>query len=181
VKLTPFGLLVMLGAVAFGFVALRDQMTKREAGAETPAEATRTVAPADHPTRIAPDPALQGRTAYLRKEDNGQYWANAKVDGEVIRMVVDSGAAVVALTARDAQRLHIDTDHLKYDRQMITAGGRLRAASVTLGEIVIERVKLTDVEAVVMTEGLETSLLGMSFLNRLTSWQATPRAIMIRQ
>ena len=64
---------------------------------------------------------------------------------------------------------------------MITAGGRIRAASVTLGEIAIERIKVTNVEAVVMTEGLETSLLGMSFLNRLTSWQATPRAMMIRQ
>jgi aspartyl protease family protein len=171
----------MLGAVAFGLIAVRDQMTNRTAGAETPTEANTTLAPPKLPTKIVADPALQGRTAYLRKEDNGQYWTNARVDGEIIRMVVDSGAAVVALTARDAQRLHIDTDHLKYDRQMITAGGRLRAASVTLGEIVIERVKLTDVEAVVMTEGLETSLLGMSFLNRLTSWQATPRAIMIRQ
>ena len=177
-KLTPFALLVMFSAVAFGLIALRNQITPHAAQAEAPVEAS---PPAAAATKAAPDPALQGRTAYLRKEDNGHYWANAKVDGAIIRLMVDSGAAVVALTTRDAQRLHIDTDHLKYDREMITAGGRIRAASVTLGEIAIERIKVTNVEAVVMTEGLETSLLGMSFLNRLTSWQATPRAMMIRQ
>ena len=175
-KRIPFGLLAIFCAVALGLVAVRDQLFLRDSAASA-----RAVVASAQPTKIAPDPAMRGRTAYLQKEDDGHYWANARTDGAMIRLMVDSGAAVVALTGRDAQKLHIDISHLNYNRQMITAGGRMRAASVTLDEIVIDRVRVSNVEAVVMTEGLETSLLGMSFLNRLTSWQTTPRAMLIRQ
>jgi len=180
VKLNPIGLLVMFCAFALGLVALRNQMSTHTAVAETPVE-TRTATVSAKPVQVVTDPVMQGRTAYLRKEDNGHYWTNARINDATIRLMVDSGAAVVALTKADARKLHIDVANLKYDREMITAGGHIRAASVTLDEITIERVKVANVEAVVMTEGLETSLLGMSFLNRLTNWQATPRAIMIRQ
>lgn len=180
-QLSPFKLLLVFCGCALGMVALRDGVTQRTAAADSTATAPPqpTIEPSRKPLV---DPAIQGRTAYLRKEDdNGHYWANAKINGAFIRMMVDSGASVIALTPRDAQKLHIDTSRLNYDRELSTANGRVRAATVILDEIVIERVRVTDVQAVVLSGGLETSLLGMSFLNRLTEWKATPRAILIRQ
>jgi clan AA aspartic protease (TIGR02281 family) len=50
-----------------------------------------------------------------------------------------------------------------------------------IDKIEIDGVVLENVQAVVLEEGLEYSLLGMSFLNRLEGWDVTPGAIIIHQ
>ena len=53
-----------------------------------------------------------------------------------------------------------------------TANGRTRAAPVTLDHIAVGSLEEKSVDALVVQPGqLKTSLLGMSFLNRLQSWQ----------
>lgn len=130
---------------------------------------------------VEADPVAVGRTAYLRKEADGHYWTTAYINGTPVRFMVDTGASTIALTERDARRIGLDPATLPHTAQISTANGRVSAAALTLDEVKIERVKATDVQAVVIEDGLETSLLGMSFLNQMRSWEATPRALMIRQ
>ena len=137
-----------------------------------------------HPELRAPTAAsgtLGGAegAAQLTKGSDGHFWAEAAVDGKAVRFLVDTGATAVSLSLADAQRLGIDTDKLTYDYTVITADGRTRAASVKLASVAIAGARVRDVDALVIEKGLETSLLGMSYLGRLSRFEATPRALIL--
>jgi aspartyl protease family protein len=87
----------------------------------------------------------------------------------------------VALTKRDAQRIGLNLDALPKTAEVSTAHGKVKAAVAMLDTVKIDRVEVNSVRAVVIDDGLDQSLLGMSFLNALHDWNATPTAIVIRQ
>ena len=118
--------------------------------------------------------------ARIARADDGHYWATGEVDGAQVRFLVDTGATAVSLTPADARRLGIDTRGLSYDYEVITAQGRARAAAVTLETLSVDGATVTDVDALVIQKGLETSLLGMSYLGRLSRFEATPTALVLR-
>jgi aspartyl protease family protein len=104
---------------------------------------------------------------------DGHFQINAEVNNAKVTFLVDTGATKVALTARDAKRIGIDLNSLIYDVRITTANGVSFFASVMLKEIRIGSIVMNDVDAYVGQSGLDTSLLGMSFLNRLGEYQAT--------
>ncbi len=118
--------------------------------------------------------------AQIVKAADGHFWAEAKVDGRAVRFLIDTGATAVALSQTDAKRLGIDTKSLDYNYKVMTASGQTRAASVKLASVSVAGVQVRDVDALIVEKGLETSLLGMSYLGRLSSFQATPRALVLR-
>jgi aspartyl protease family protein len=59
---------------------------------------------------------------------------------------------------------------LVFNRRASTANGYVRMAIVTLREICLGQLSLNDVRAAVL-ENLNVSLLGMSFLDRLQSYE----------
>jgi len=137
---------------------------------------------ADEAMRQAPVPAAQpdARAASIRKSADGHYWAEAKVDGKAVRFLVDTGATAVSLTLEDARRLGIDTAHLDYVYDVITADGKTRAASVRLAAVSIAGARVENVDALVIEKGLNASLLGMSYLGRLRSFEATQSALILK-
>lgn len=148
-------------------------------GAAQAVDAARPPAP-ELRAAVAMTPEAMGQTASVAKAGDGHYWAEADVNGTRVRFLVDTGASTVALTLADAQRLGLQTDKLDYDRSVVTASGQTRAAAVTLGEISVAGARMTDVEALVIESGLESSLLGMSYLGRLASFEATRTALILR-
>lgn len=118
--------------------------------------------------------------ASISKAADGHYWAEADVDGHAVHFLVDTGATAVALTAADAQRLGIDTTGLDYAYSVATANGQARAARVTLASIAVAGARVNDVQAYVLDRGLETSLLGMTYLGRLSAFEATPTSLILR-
>jgi len=131
------------------------------------------------PTAASATLAGGSGAAQLVKASDGHFWAEANVDGRAVRFLVDTGATAVSLSLNDAKRLGIDTTKLNYEYSVITAEGRTRAASVKLASVAISGVKIRNVDALVIEKGLETSLLGMSYLGRLSSFQATPRSLIL--
>lgn len=111
-------------------------------------------------------------SARIARAADGHYWAEAAVDGRALPMLVDTGAAAVALTPADARSLGFDPARLTYDRPVATAAGRTRAAPVTLARLSVGAVEVRDVPALVVRDGLERSLLGMSYLGRLKRFSA---------
>lgn len=121
----------------------------------------------------------EGGAAQLTKDSDGHFWAQGNVDGKAVRFLVDTGATAVSLSMADAQRLGIDTSKLNYDYNVITADGRTRAASVKLASVAIAGARVRDVDALVIEKGLENSLLGMSYLGRLSRFEATPTSLIL--
>ena len=124
--------------------------------------------------------AVDDGAAQIVKGADGHFWAEAKVDGRAVRFLIDTGATAVALSQTDAKRLGIDTKGLDYSYKVMTASGQTRAAKVQLASVAVAGARVRDVDALVIENGLETSLLGMSYLGRLSSFQATPRALILR-
>ncbi|WP_395672911.1 TIGR02281 family clan AA aspartic protease [Phenylobacterium sp.] len=120
-----------------------------------------------------------GEVAKVDKAADGHFWAEADVSGAPVRFLVDTGATAVALTPSDAQRLGFDPRRLKYDHSVGTAAGQARAARVTLASISVNGARLDDVDALVIEKGLDASLLGMTYLGRLSSFQATRQALFL--
>jgi aspartyl protease family protein len=123
---------------------------------------------------------VEPAVAAVAKAGDGHYWADADVDGRAVRFLVDTGASAVALTPHDAQRLGIDTSRLVYNYNVTTANGQTRAAAVKLASISIAGARVSNVEALVIEDGLETSLLGMTYLGRLSRFEATPTTLILR-
>lgn len=117
--------------------------------------------------------------AAVTKAGDGHYWAEADVDGKAVRFLVDTGASAVALTRNDAERLGIDTDDLNYAYNVTTASGQTRAAAVRLASVSIAGARVTNVDALVIEDGLDSSLLGMTYLGRLSRFEATPTTLIL--
>ena len=108
----------------------------------------------------------------IRKRLDGHFTADTKVNGKKISMIVDTGASTIVLRPEDAARAGIDVSKLTYRVPVITANGRTVAARVRLEEVAIGPLDRRKVDALVAPPGaLSQSLLGMSFLSRLRSYE----------
>jgi aspartyl protease family protein len=114
----------------------------------------------------------QGRTVAVARTSGGDFAVNATINGASVAMVLDTGASSVVLTRDDARAAGLPIEVLDYPVNIDTANGRARAAPVRLDRIAVGSLVEHSVDALVAQPGLlKTSLLGMSFLNRLQSWE----------
>ncbi len=125
-------------------------------------------------------PPADGQAAEVAKSSDGHYWAEGQVNGKSVHFLVDTGATAVALTADDAMRLGYDPKTLRYAYQVMTANGQARAAEVKLASVSIAGARVNDVDALVIEKGLPSSLLGMTYLGRLSAFEATKTALILR-
>ncbi|HLL29051.1 MAG TPA: TIGR02281 family clan AA aspartic protease [Xanthobacteraceae bacterium] len=116
--------------------------------------------------------ASSGRSVEIVRPREGDFTIRADVNGTRTTMLVDTGASSVVLTAEAAKAAGLPIELLKYDVPIETANGRGKAASVVLDRVAISGIIERKVPALVSTPGdLKTSLLGMSFLKRLESFE----------
>jgi aspartyl protease family protein len=111
----------------------------------------------------------------------GDFQVAAKVNGARVAMVLDTGASSVVLTQEAAKTAGLPLELLNYSVNVDTANGRSRAAPVTIDRLVVGDIVERAVPALIAQPGhLRTSLLGMSFLNRLESWEVRGDKLMLR-
>jgi aspartyl protease family protein len=112
------------------------------------------------------------RTVEIVRGRGGDFQVAAQINGTRVAMALDTGASAVVLTQDAAKAAGLPLELLSYSVPMETANGRTRAASVTLDRLVVGDIVEREVPALVAQPGqLRVSLLGMTFLNRLASWQ----------
>jgi aspartyl protease family protein len=148
-----------------GFMKLDDRPAAPAAQATAPASDTAATTDDSHATAIP-------------KAQDGHFWANAMVNSHAVHFLVDTGATVVVLTEADAQRLGFDKSNLAYNRKVITAMGPTEAAQVTLASVDVGNSTVHNVDALIIPQG-GTSLLGMSYLGRLSRIEATPSSLIL--
>lgn len=108
----------------------------------------------------------------IRGDGGGHFAAQGRVNGSDMRLLIDTGASTVVLKAADAERAGIDVAGLSFTVPVQTANGTAYAAPVRLREVAIGQIAFDSIEALVAKPGsLNDSLLGMSFLSRLKSYE----------
>jgi aspartyl protease family protein len=121
------------------------------------------------------------RTVQISRGQGGEFALSAKINGAATPMVVDTGATSVVLTYESAKAVGLPLELLDYDVDLETAGGHTKAARVTLDRLAIGRLVERSVPALVVPHGqMKTNLLGMSFLDRLESWEVRADRLMLR-
>jgi aspartyl protease family protein len=147
---------------------------------EAPAAAARRSPPA-RPAAAYVAPLPRGEATILA-DKLGQFAAEVEVNGARVGMLVDTGASSVVLSYDDAAAAGFYPAPVDFKFAAQTANGVSRMARVRLREIRIGDVSLRDVEAYVADRGaLAASLLGMSFLSRLSHFEAASGRMILRR
>jgi aspartyl protease family protein len=116
--------------------------------------------------------AGRGRNVQVVRGNSGDFAVAARINGAKIPMVLDTGASSVVLTQEAAKAAGLPIEVLNYSVNVDTANGHTRAAAVTLDRLAVGGLTERAVPALVAQPGqLKTNLLGMTFLNRLESWE----------
>lgn len=117
-------------------------------------------------------------SAVFRRGLGGHFEINATINGHETPMIFDTGASAVVLTQADAQAAGIDLDGLRFTVPVSTANGTGMAARTQLATIEVGGIVRQNVTAFVTEQGaLETSLLGMTFLETLARYSVTQNSL----
>jgi aspartyl protease family protein len=132
---------------------------------------------------IADDiPALRLMSATeLKANGGGHFVTKAAINGNDITVLVDTGATAVALSYEDAGNAGLRPGILDFNVPVSTANGMTKAARVNIDSIEIDGIEVDDVDGLVLPEGaLRGTLLGMSFLGRLSSFKVEDGILYLR-
>ncbi|MBP1807595.1 retropepsin-like aspartic protease family protein [Rubellimicrobium aerolatum] len=108
----------------------------------------------------------EGATVTVPRAMNGHYYLTLEVNGAPVVFTVDTGATDMVLSRADARAAGIDPEGLAYLGLAGTANGQVRTARVHLDTVALDGLIDRDVPAVVTDGELESSLLGMTYLDR---------------
>jgi aspartyl protease family protein len=116
----------------------------------------------------------------LTEAGGGQFVVMGQANGVSVRFLVDTGASDIVLTMQDARRIGIDPDRLNFTRVYNTANGRVRGAPYNLNSLEVGTIGFSNVPVSINGGELDISLLGMSFLNQLESFEFRGRQLFLR-
>ncbi|NNK66345.1 MAG: TIGR02281 family clan AA aspartic protease [Rhodobacteraceae bacterium] len=99
---------------------------------------------------------------------DGHYYLTVHINRVPVMFVVDTGATDVVLTREDAERLGVDTDVMRFSGRAGTANGEVRTARMRMEEIALGPVVDRNVPVLINSGEMQTSLLGMSYLQKFS-------------
>ena len=121
------------------------------------------------------------RSVEVPRGNTGEFGLHAKINGVNAPMVIDTGATSVVLTWETAKAAGLPLELLNYNVEVETATGHTKAARLTLDRLAVGKLVERSVPALVVPRGqMKTNLLGMSFLDRLESWEVRADRLMLR-
>ncbi|MEZ5839482.1 MAG: TIGR02281 family clan AA aspartic protease [Hyphomicrobiales bacterium] len=132
-------------------------------------------------TPIASQTAEGAVVTVVRGQD-GHFSLTASVEGTSVDFLVDTGASLLTLTARDAARIGIEPSRLVFSTPIETANGRAFAAPIRIAELAIGPIVESNVAALVADDrALDRSLLGMNVLDGLASFAFSGDRLTLRK
>ena len=116
----------------------------------------------------------------IAQDDEGGFEVVGKVDGQPVRFIVDTGATDTVLSPDDARRLGVDLSQLRFDQQSETANGKGLGAPYDARRLEVGPIRFDDVRMSINRAPMSRSLLGLSFLNRLDSFEIRGRRLYLK-
>jgi aspartyl protease family protein len=145
--------------------------------------------------RMTPTPALAAATqenAVVRSADprsiiissdrRGHFQTEARIEGQRIGVMVDTGASVVALNETSAARIGVRPARNEFKASVTTANGTIKAARTRLAMVQVGDLVVRDVDAMILPdEALSQNLLGLSFLSKLKRFEFANGRMVLEQ
>jgi aspartyl protease family protein len=109
-----------------------------------------------------------GKTVRIPMADDGHFWVEAKVNGQALRFMVDSGASVTTVSVDSAKAAGMPIG--SETTVVSTANGPTRAIKGWADRLQVGPIERTEFP-IDINEHDDTNLLGMNFLSSLSSWR----------
>jgi aspartyl protease family protein len=156
--------------------------TVLHSGLTEPPAGAASDAPATLATVRAEEPAPLGRKVRLIADARGHFAADFRLNGHDVPALIDTGATVVAINASTARRIGIVLTPSDFTHSVVTANGATKAAAAMIDTMRIGRIYIDKVPAVVLEDSaLAGTLVGMSFLKRLSKYEVENGAMILQQ
>jgi len=166
--------LVIAGGVAIGLLWPQAEPAP-EAAAAPGAGTAPAVTPAPEPV----DQASWGGETRLTPGPGGHFHTQGLVNGRPVEFIVDTGASTVALTMADARRIGLRFNPSEFEVVGSGASGPVRGQAVMIDRVSVDGKQVQTIQGVVL-EGLEQSLLGQSYLSRITEVRMSGGEMILR-
>jgi aspartyl protease family protein len=123
-----------------------------------------------------------GRKVIIPADRKGQFEGQFRLNDRNVKALVDTGATLVAINVTTALKAGVKLKPSDFRHEVQTANGRTMAAATILSSVEIGRIRISDVEALVLDDSaLQTTLVGMSFLRRLDRFQVEDHTLLLVQ
>ena len=138
--------------------------------------------PAQPQLQAKAEPALAGRKVRVAADERGHFQADFKLNGRSVHALIDTGATLVAINRSTAKSIGLSLPQSEFKYEVNTANGTARAATASIADLQIGRIVLHDVQALVLEDAaLSNTLIGMSFLKRLSKYAVKDQALILEQ
>ncbi|MCC0025855.1 MAG: TIGR02281 family clan AA aspartic protease [Zhengella sp.] len=133
------------------------------------------------PEKTAAGP-LSGRRHHIRIDELGHFRDEFRLNGRRTTAMVDTGATLVAINRSTARRIGIRLSNADFIYEVNTANGKTKAAAAVIDRVQVGRIEIDHVKAVVLDDkALAGTLIGMSFLKRLDSFQVRGNTLLLER
>lgn len=127
-------------------------------------------------------PSSGRRTFNIARDSRGHFSTDARIDGQRIGVMVDTGASVLALNESSAARIGVRPRPADYTAQVSTANGTIKGAHTRIARIDVGGIVVRDVDALVLPDAaLSENLLGLSFLSKLKRFEFAGSRLVLEQ
>ncbi len=145
-----------------------------------------TVVPLVHvPMSVAPitddqpQQTMTGTETRVPMARDGHFWVQARANGTVRRLLVDTGATLTTLSADAANDLGAVPDPAGGRIMLTTANGTTQAElgripSLRVGNVVVHHLPVAVAPGIA-----DTNVLGMNFLSQLAGWRVEGRVLIL--
>ena len=158
-----FGIIgAMLGRTHSPPQSSREPIIVRQSGDE---EAARI---AELKVSNSPQFSSQDGSIELQRSGDGHFYADVRINGTNVHMLVDTGASIIALSRNDARMAGLATSIGMNDVVGRGADGAVHGEVVRLENVELGPLSAQGLDAIVLNSG-EQSLLGQSFLSKFAS------------
>lgn len=135
--------------------------------------------------KLAPEQsrlARSSRSFGIKADSAGHYRADFRLNGRSVDALIDTGATLIAINRSTARRLGISLSNGDFKHEVRTANGTTKAAAAMIETVEVGRIRVRDVQAVVLEDqALAGTLVGMSFLSRLSGYKVEYGELVLEQ
>lgn len=141
------------------------------------------LAPSASVEKVAPSTvSTTGRRVAIEADEKGHFKTEFRFNGRRIEGLVDTGATYVAINETTARRIGLSVPRADFRHEVSTANGKTKAAVARIDTVEIGRIRVSDIDAVVLEDrALSTTLIGMNLLKQLARFEVKDGVLRLEQ
>ena len=123
-------------------------------------------------------PVTVGNEVRIPMAIDGHFWVEGRINGEPVKVLVDSGATVTTIDRETAARAGVAINNNR-DQIVRTGNGMIRVASARAESLGIDTIERQNVGLHIADDD-NMNVLGMNFLSTLSRWSVEGRWLVLQ-